>query len=106
MARIVNRLSALKVTKLSKPGRYHDGGGLYLQVSAGGAKSWLFRYMIDRRPREMGLGSIHAMTLADAREAAFICRKKILNKIDPIDERRAAHAETAITVSFDEAAAL
>jgi hypothetical protein len=34
--------------------------GLYLQVSADGAKSWIFRFMLDGRAREMGLGPLHA----------------------------------------------
>jgi hypothetical protein len=56
MARTVEKLSALRVEKETKPGLYGDGHGLYLRVSKTGAKSWVFRYMLDRHPREMGLG--------------------------------------------------
>jgi hypothetical protein len=49
---------------------YEDGGGLYLQVSAGGAKSWIFRFMPDGRAREMGLGPLHTIPLAEARKRA------------------------------------
>jgi hypothetical protein len=60
MGRTLNRLSAVAVnTGISRRGMHHDGGGLYLQVSAGGAKSWIFRFMLDGRPREMGLGPLH-----------------------------------------------
>jgi hypothetical protein len=41
------RLSALKVRSLTKPGRYADGNGLYLQVSKAGMKAWLFRFIRD-----------------------------------------------------------
>ena len=55
MDRMLNRLSAVAVnTGISRRGMYHDGGGLYLQVRAGGAKSWIFRFMLDGRAREMG----------------------------------------------------
>jgi hypothetical protein len=44
MARTIEKLKALQVTREDRPGRYPDGGGLYLQVSASGSKSWVFRY--------------------------------------------------------------
>jgi hypothetical protein len=56
-----NRLSAVEVKGISRKGMYHDGGGLYLQVGAGGAKSWIYRFMLDGRPREMGLGPLNAV---------------------------------------------
>jgi len=75
MARPSNRLSAVEVRGIAQKGMYHDGGGLYLQVSAGGAKSWIFRFMLDGRSREMGLGPLHAITLAEARKRAAECRR-------------------------------
>ena len=83
-----NRLSAVKVTKLRKAGRYCDGLGLYLQVGPSGTKSWLFRYMLNGRAREMGLGAVHTVTLAEAREKAAASRKLLLEGIDPIEARR------------------
>ena len=74
MARTIEKLSALQVTRETKPGLYGDGGGLYLRVSASGAKSWVCRYMLDRRPREMGLGATHAVGLAEARQKAADAR--------------------------------
>lgn len=50
-----HKLSALKVAKINRPGRYADGEGLYLQVTATLTKSWQFRYMRNRRARVMGL---------------------------------------------------
>ena len=57
VAKTVNRLTALKVEKLKKPGFYPDGNGLYLQVSPTLSKSWVFRYKLEGRSRKQGLGS-------------------------------------------------
>lgn len=91
--RALHRLSAVKVAKLTKPGRYGDGGGLWLQVSPSGAKSWLFRYMRHGKAREMGLGPLHTIPLADARERATACRRQLLDGIDPLAAKRTARAE-------------
>jgi Arm DNA-binding domain len=58
MARQIERLSALKIERLKKPGMHADGGGLYLRVTPEGVKNWVLRYMLDRRPRWMGLGPL------------------------------------------------
>ena len=58
MPRLINRLSALKVKRAEAPGYYADGAGLYLQVSGGGARSWIFRFTLNGRTRDMGLGSL------------------------------------------------
>ena len=62
MARGINRLSAKAVETTKRSGLLADGGGLYLQVSRAGAKSWLFKFMLKGRAREMGLGSLKAVT--------------------------------------------
>ena len=68
MAHLVGRLTALKMAKVKKPGMYADGAGLYLQVSGDGentpAKSWIFRFTLRGRSREMGLGSFSIFGLA------------------------------------------
>lgn len=91
MARTVNNLSAVQVTKLIRPGTYGDGGGLYLQVAerkAGGVtKSWLFRFMISGKARYMGLGSLNDFTLKEARERARAQRQMLADGKDPITER-------------------
>jgi hypothetical protein len=58
MAKKVERLSAVAVAKANEPGMYPDGAGLYLRVGRGGAKSWAFRFMLNRKAREMGLGGL------------------------------------------------
>ena len=60
-----NRLSAVEVRSIARKGMYHDGGGLYLQVSASGAKSWILRFMLAGRARAMGLGPLQAIPLAE-----------------------------------------
>jgi integrase len=68
VAREINRLSARTVQTLQRPGRHADGNGLYLVVREGGAKSWCLILNINGKRRELGLGPVSAVTLADARE--------------------------------------
>ena len=103
-----NKLTAIEVARISRPGRYGDGDGLYLQVARGGSKQWLLRYMRNGRSRQMGLGSVRVFTLKEARERARLARQHLADDIDPIEARRArrmqARAEAAKQVSFKEAA--
>ena len=111
MARTTERLSAAKVSR-AKPGMYCDGGGLYLQATLGAdgevKKSWIFRFAQHGRERHMGLGSLHTVTLAEAREKAAGCRKQVREGIDPIDARgvslAAAAAKNAKAKTFGECA--
>lgn len=104
MARSIHKLSASAVKAASKPGALSDGGGLWLRVSGSQTKSWVFRYMMNGRAREMGLGAISLVSLAEAREAAMNCRKQIVQGIDPVDQRKADRqariAEAKKKVSF------
>ena len=59
MARTLARLTALAVSRAKHHGYRADGGGLYLQISASGSKSWVFRFREGSRLREMGLGPAH-----------------------------------------------
>src|SRR5713226_4619933 len=109
MARRLNRLTAVEVRGIGQKGMYHDGGGLYLQVSASGARSWIFRFTLDCRAREMGLGPVHAIPLAEARKRAAECRRMRVDGIDPI-EARSEHRgwkklEAARAMTFDACAA-
>ena len=105
MARKVERLTALGVTRQKKPGYHNDGAGLYLQVTPSGSKSWVFRYKIAKRPREMGLGSLQAFSLAEARERARAARQLLVDGIDPI-ERRTVISEAASAATTKAANAL
>ena len=93
MARAIGRLTVLKVKKAKRPGMYADGGGLYLRVTPDGARNWVFRYMLDRKPHWMGLGPLSLYSLADVRVMAQDARRKRHEGIDPIEARRAARAQ-------------
>src|SRR5262249_12481338 len=84
VAREVGRLTVLDVTRAKKRGYRGDGGGLYLQISSNGAKSWVFRFRDGQKLREMGLGPCHTVSLAEARDMARGCRKQRLAGTDPI----------------------
>ena len=88
MVREANKLSAVKVAKLKTPGRYCDGLGLWLQVSQFGTKAWLFRYTRHGRARQMGLGPLHTVSLAEARDRARLARQVLLDGDDPIEIKR------------------
>jgi integrase len=102
------KLTALQV-KRAKPGAHGDGKGLWLVVGSNGSRSWVFRYMVAGRAREMGLGSAYDVSLAEAREEARKCRRLIQAGGDPIDARRArrlaARLERARAMTFEQCAA-
>src|SRR6267378_2398124 len=108
MTRAIERLKPKQIPSIKAPGYYADGGGLVLQVSESGSKSWIFRYMIGGRAREMGLGSVRVFSLADARERAIRASKLVADGIDPIKARDAAEAAAALEAAknktFDECA--
>jgi integrase len=107
MARTIGKLTALAVAK-AKPGYLSDGGGLYLRIGEGAAKSWVFRYRVDGKLHEMGLGPQHSVSLAEAREKALAQRKLRLAGSDPIAARKAARMITkladASTMTFRQCA--
>ena len=99
MARAEKRLSATEVKNKAAPGMYCDGGGLYLQITPTGTKSWLYRYAFKGKTRDMGLGGYPAVTLADARVERDQHRDVLkIQKLDPIEVRDATviEAERAI----------
>lgn len=91
MARRADELGALVVSRITVPGLHFVGGvpGLALQVLPTGGRSWVLRMTIGTKRRDMGLGGIPGVTLAQAREAARIARAKVKQGIDPIEEARA-----------------
>jgi integrase len=107
VARKIRRLTALDVKRAKHRGLYNDGGGLHLSIDANGNRSWIFRYGAQGR-RHHGLGPLHTVTLAEAREKARGCRKLLLDGLDPIAEKHArkaaAKAEAAKAISFADAA--
>jgi integrase len=109
---ILHRLTQTDL-KRHKPGMYGDGGGLWLQITTGAAghanRSWLFRFAIAGKRREMGLGPTHIVGLREARERATELRRLVYEGVDPIERRNADRATqaaaTARTVTFDECVA-
>lgn len=97
--RQLHRLTALKIGKLDAPGQYPDGGNLYFQISATGSRSWIFKFTLRGRSREMGLGPLSAISLAAARAEAVKCRTLIRDGIDPIEARNAEHRRRASETS-------
>jgi Arm DNA-binding domain len=81
-------LTTRGVQALHTPGRYADGGGLYLLVGPGGSKSWVLRTVVMGTRRDIGLGGVTLVSLADAREDARRLRRTARNQGDPLAERR------------------
>lgn len=89
-----NALNAVTV-KTAKPGRHADGGGLQLLVKDTGARSWVYRFMLKGKSRDIGLGPAGpgGISLADARDLAAALRLKVKAGIDPLAERQRAEAD-------------
>lgn len=77
------RLTARGVASIKVPGVYGDGGGLYLQVSPTGGKSWIYRATLYGKRTAFGLGALGVLTLAEARVKASEFRKIIADGRDP-----------------------
>lgn len=85
--RSLNKLTAVGVSN-AKPGKYSDGGGLWLHKREDGGGQWFLRVTVHRRRREMGLGGIHTISLKEVRLKAEGYRAMARNNIDPIKERQ------------------
>jgi hypothetical protein len=98
----IGKLTAVEVAKAKGPAVLHDGGGLYLRVAPfradgdgnkkPGAKSWVFRFQLDGKRRDMGLGPYPDISLAEARRRAAEHRNRCRDGIDPIDAKAAQRA--------------
>jgi integrase len=97
VSRAIHKLTPERAKqKSSKQGLHGDGGGLYLCVTSKSAASWVFRFMLKGRAREMGLGSYPEITLDGAREMASDARKVKAKGQDPIEVRAAGRASQAL----------
>ena len=95
----MGRLTVGMVKALKEPGRYGDGGTLYLVVAPGGSKSWVQRFTVNGKRRDHGLGGFPLVTLAEAREQAFENRRHAHRGRDPLADKR-----RAMTPTFEQAA--
>ena len=104
----MDNLKAAKVRDLTKPGRYGDGGGLYLNVASAGTKSWVMRICLEGKRTDKGLGSYPAITLQEARKKAASYRNMVAegrNPWDKAERQRMVRAEVLERIpTFAEAA--
>lgn len=91
---MAGKLTARGVASLNKPGRHADGGGLYLTITASGARSWVLLYQRAARRREIGLGSLRDVSLAEARAKAAELRAAVARGEDPTARREAGKVRT------------
>jgi integrase len=107
LRRTLNRLSAVVIGRTKAAGYLHDGGGLYLQISDTGARSWVYRFSLHGKRRDMGLGPFPEISLAAARQLAQDARALAKAGADPIAARDALRAsrrlEAARGVTWDQA---
>jgi zona occludens toxin (predicted ATPase) len=104
----MGKLTAKEVEKKTAPGLYGDGGGLTLQITKAGVKSWLYRYMIKGKAYGMGLGPAHTITLAEARQKAAAARKLVIEGINPLEAKRQRQLDAEMVkarlMTFDQCA--
>ena len=98
--RILNRLSDRAVRNATEPGRYADGGNLYLHVRTGGSRQWVFFYRWQGKLREMSLGGYPDFLLKEARQRAEAARTVAKQGIDPLDAKREAATKSAAAKTF------
>src|SRR6185369_12141792 len=104
----INRLKPLAVDKAKTPGRYADGGGLYLVVKPGPRKSWAFIYRRGAKMTELGVGGLGDVMLVTARTEAAELREVLRQGGDPQAhrerKRQAKALEDARSITFETAA--
>jgi integrase len=107
LRRALHRLSARAIERATAAGYLHDGGGLYLQITTTGARSWVYRFAMNGRRRDMGLGAFPAVSLATARNLAAGARALAKAQRDPIAARDAdrerQRLQAARGVTWDQA---
>lgn len=91
MARLVDQLTEAKIRTLTKIGLHADGRGLYLQVRPN-ARSWIYRFTLNGRTRDMGLGPLAIVSLVRARAKAAAARALVTDAVDPIEHAKAQEA--------------
>ncbi len=88
MPRSLRRLSARLVAAIQKPGHYADGGGLYLVVRKSGLKQWVFISQFAGQSRELTIGPVEDVSLAEARKQVEALRSKAVRGISPFETRQ------------------
>jgi integrase len=97
-----HKLNDRAIKAATMPGRLHDGGGLYFQITARGSRSWEYRFERHGKRRTMGLGAYPAVSLSRARELHKAAAALVTKGVDPIAarglERQTAAVAAAMTV--------
>lgn len=96
-------LTDLSIRKLTpKDARYEiiDGKGLAVRIMPSGAKSWIFRYLFDGKPRRMTLGGYPGVTLAKARELHAAAMQDVQRSVDPSAKAQEAKARRKAAPTF------
>ena len=88
------KLTDRRVKTLWQPGRYGDGGTLYLLVTPGGSKQWVQRLRVRGRQTDIGLGGYPVVGLREARERAQANRARARAGADPLQDKRKAAVPT------------
>lgn len=109
MSKQINKLTAVAVKNMKKPGWHADGNGLYLQVSPTGSKSWAYRYKVNGKSVWHGLGTFTSLNNLDkARKSAAQCKQLRADGIDPIEHKNSQivkkQLEKARTLTFQQCA--
>ena len=88
MSRGIHKLNRNLVKGLNEPGRYNDGGGLYLMIRKSGLRTWVYRYSMDGQRRDMGLGTVSTLNDIDvARKASAEARVLLKEGRDPLRKK-------------------
>lgn len=106
--KLSNALTPYEV-KNARPGRHADGHGLHLLVKKSGARSWVYRFMLNGKSRDVGLGAAagaDAISLSDARDLASALRLKVKAKVDPLEERQREAAQALAAAQAAEIAGI
>jgi integrase len=77
-----------KFIKAAKPGKHHDGDGLFLRVSEAGGRYWVHRVTQGGKRVEIGLGNADLMSLTEARELVHEHRKRLRGGENLLAERQ------------------
>ena len=100
----VGKLTSLKIKHLEKAGRYQDGNGLIFIVNNKQSKSWVYRFQLDGKRRDMGLGKYPTISLSEARKLRDNAAKLISSGIDPIEYRKAQNYAINKAKTFEQLA--
>lgn len=90
----LHKLSTVRI-KSAPPGKYSDGGGLWLHKREDGGAQWVLRVTVHGRRREMGLGRLEDVSAKEAREHAAKWQAVVRDGKDPIKERERERREAA-----------